>query len=479
MLTSRGILGQIGANGQNMAGSGNIDGKPLKSWKAIAAFFGKDERTVKRWETKRGLPVHRLPGETHASVFAYPAELEGWLRRARHGDAEDLDKSQPVTPRLAPLRRSIYAGAVAGLVALTAVIGITTQFGGFSVAGVARSLGTDNAQANELYLSGVYHIALRSAEGIERARQYFNEAIALDPDFAAPYAGLAKVYNLISQYTPYPAEQAYPQAKSWAQKALALDPDLAEAHAALAFAAFYWDRDFQLSRDLFETALRLEPASAEVNHWNALALMQTGDFTAALAAIQKAQILDPQSRAIRANKGLVLYHSGRLAEAERELQHLIEGAPSFAAPYFYLADIYYEQGRFPEYLDQTAAAARIAKDEDLDKVARAARRGYTEAGVDGLLRASFAQWELAHAKGKKCAYKLARVATQLGEKHTAIAYLEESLAAREGDILAINIDHAFRDMRQDAKFVELVRRVGYNPQSPVVARSADPLRETN
>ena len=58
----------------------SADGR-LGSWKEIAAFFGKDERTVKRWEAQRGLPVHRVPGGNRTTVYAYTRELEDWLRR--------------------------------------------------------------------------------------------------------------------------------------------------------------------------------------------------------------------------------------------------------------------------------------------------------------------------------------------------------------------------------------------------------------
>lgn len=459
----------MGENGTAAANIRDVNGRPLKSWKAIAAFFGKDERTVKRWEAKRGLPVHRLPGETHGSVFAYPAELDIWLRKSK-GPAAEQAPAQP--PARAGRDRRSAAVWLAAIAAVAAVAGIGLHVQASAPDSAPRMIGTANVQARDLYLSGAYQLALRTGDGFDRARQHFGEAIALDPKFAEAYAGLAKTYNLISQYTSYPADDAYSLATSWAQRALELNPDLAEAHGALAFALFYGKRDFTKARLAFETALNLDPNSAELNHWFALFAMHFAEFDQAIERIERAQTLDPQSRAIKANKGLILYHAGRPSDAERQLQYLVEGAPGYVAPYYYLADLYFEQARFRDYLDSADKAARIAKDASMQDVLRAARAGFERGGRDGLLSAAFEQTRLNLSKGERCAYKLARIAAQRGDKELSLQYLDAALAAGERDVLAINIDHAFDDMRQDARFTERVRSVGFPATRQVVARSA-------
>src|SRR4051794_34486327 len=124
------VLGR--SSGREDTTTGPARGKPgrrLSGWKEIGAFFGKNERTVKRWES-RGLPVHRLPGATKAAVFAYPEELDAWLTGSRdllaaeaipraQEDAEDAAPEVPVRGSPAP-RVSMPAafGAVALLIAV-------------------------------------------------------------------------------------------------------------------------------------------------------------------------------------------------------------------------------------------------------------------------------------------------------------------------------------------------------------------------
>src|SRR5215467_53144 len=74
--------------------SGQPD-RRLNSWKSIAAYFGRDERTVKRWEVQRGLPVHRVPGAGRSSVYAYANELADWLQTADESSSEPLAEDAP------------------------------------------------------------------------------------------------------------------------------------------------------------------------------------------------------------------------------------------------------------------------------------------------------------------------------------------------------------------------------------------------
>src|ERR1700689_1574632 len=85
-----------------------ISGKRLDSWKEIAAFFGRAERTVKRWETERGLPVHRVPGGGRSAVFAYSNELADWLK----GRSQELETEDPVSAEIEDRKNDL---AVAGL----------------------------------------------------------------------------------------------------------------------------------------------------------------------------------------------------------------------------------------------------------------------------------------------------------------------------------------------------------------------------
>jgi tetratricopeptide (TPR) repeat protein len=474
----------------------SIDGRnraerPLKSWKEIAAFFERDERTVKRWEALRGLPVHRVPGgRKRASIYAYPSELQDWLTGNRDAEAPGTphssedgteataaafvgaptappsalgdDAARPDATGATWLRRSILVGAGAFIAAAAGYAALPVA-GDYLIprAVPGRERLSPDAAARELYLSGKYQLALRSGPGLKRAIQLFTEAIARDPAFAAAYAGLAKGYNLLSQYTDTPAEEAYPLARAAGERALKLDQNLPAAYASLGFTSFYWDRDFGRSRTLFERALALDPDSAETNHWFALTVMQTADFDTALRAIRHAQEVDPDSRAILANKALILYHAGDLDEAGKLLRQFAETAPDYPAPHFYLSDLYFDQERYREAIEQALVAARITRNAGMQAIYDAAGQGFDRAGKTSMLEAMLAEQTRQNAQGAVPAYKVARTLALLGETEQALTYLALSVAEREPDSLGIRIDSAFRELHDDGRFRALMVKAGH------------------
>jgi tetratricopeptide (TPR) repeat protein len=450
----------------------------LNDWKEIAAFFGRDERTVRRWERQRGLPVHRISGGARNLVFADTDELEQWLRGERAAPAEatltETGKGEfakapraeaadtGLAPRLPGLRRPalIIAGAVT-LLAVVAIAGIV------SVRDIPILPGQiayrPDPKVQDLYLDAVYYLETRQASGLNRAMQLFTEVTTLDPKYADAYAKLADTYNMVSQFTLMPARDAYPKAQAAANRAIALDPDNAGGYAALAFTAFYWDKDFARSRALFERAIRLDPASAQTHHWYALTLMVSGETERPLSEIGKAQELNPQSRSILANKGLILFHAGRADEALAILQPLAEAEPNLRSPPEYLATIYLDQHRWSDFLREYRLAAAISGNDARQAIADAAEKGLYEEGSEGLLKAMFAEQLRQYQRDREPAYKVAATAAMLGRDDVAIRYLEESARRKEDDLLGVRIDPAFRGLRADPRYRAIVEAEGFVP----------------
>jgi len=460
---------------------------PLRGWKEIASFFSKDQRTAKRWEATRGLPIHRVPGGNRASVYAYPSELEDWLRHSKVADeiaaAEEArvdggpggqDAAHPAAsaPPMPSRRRLLLGGSVVALIAVAPWAYRELFDAGRAPA--AREILSHDPAARDFYLAANYQMSLRTASGLRAAVRLYSLAIAQDPQFAGAHAGLAKAYALLVEYRVMPGAEGYPAARLAARRALELDPDLAGAYAALGLIAFYDDRDFAASRGLLERALSLDPQSPETLHWLALTTVLTGEFHLALAWITKAQELDPESRAIVSNKGQILYRAGELKHAARLLAQFATTAPEYAAPHFYLTDIYLEQGRFEDVIREGVEAARLSEDAGLQRVYEEAHAGYRRAGQKGLLEAMLAaQIELCRA-GKVAAYRVARTLAKLDRREEATAYLELAVAAKEADTLALKVDPAFVMLRDDARFSALLVRIGHTPEySSASLASAD------
>jgi len=429
----------------------------LTGWKEIGAFFGKNERTVKRWETQRGLPVYRLPGGAKTAVFADPAELEEWLESSRAvvALAETPEPAVPAAPAQKPAKRQPWLARAAMGMALVVLLATGALF--LMPADTARH--KPSAEAEQLYMTGVYHWNTRTPDGLKQSLGEFQQAIALDPGYAEAQAGLANAYNLLAQYGAMPAAKAYPLAKSAAERAIALDAELADGYSALGFATFYGFKDLPRAADLFKRALALDPKSSRTYHWYALMMMHTGVFEEPLRAITRAQELDPQSHAILANRGLILFYAGRTTEAIAVLEDLTRSAPAFLSPHYYLATIYLDQRLYDDYLRESLKAAALEGNAALKAEIEAGSAGYRSGGAKGLFAAMLAVQKSELAAGRETAFNVARTAALLGDSDTAFASLQQSLAAGEPDLLGLRIDRSFKTLRGDARFQKLAANV--------------------
>ena len=188
--------GQVGAI-QDMAGEDETVAadRRLNSWKEIAAFVGRDERTVKRWEGARGLkPVRRLPGAGRASVFAYAHEIEAWLSGrafagSPHAPSAVDDPPAPQPPASGPGARRFAHGALVLIAAVmvAGAIAFLVQLGHPLSAPAPPAPGTHDPAAAESYRSGLHAWQTRTPAGIARAVTDFSRAIARDPRFAAAF----------------------------------------------------------------------------------------------------------------------------------------------------------------------------------------------------------------------------------------------------------------------------------------------------
>ena len=124
---------------------------------------------------------------------------------------------------------------------------------------------TDNPEAYQLYLKGLYYFNKRSPDGLQKAIDHLNRAVDADPAYALAYAGLADSYSGMSFFNIVPPSAAMPKAKAAAAKALEIDSSLAEAHISLAYASFTYDWDWAAATRHFDRALALN-REAVLNH---------------------------------------------------------------------------------------------------------------------------------------------------------------------------------------------------------------------
>lgn len=445
-----GNAGQIGAF-RDMAqagGNGARQGR-LKSWKQIAAFFGTDERTAKRWEQKRGLPVHRLPGGAKATVYAEVVELELWLKG-----------SPPETSPARPRRRLWLAASAAGVLALAGGAALTLRSGATPAATPAPARHQPDRAVADLYLQGRYNLERRSAESLNRAASLFGEAIRRDPRYADAYAGLASTNLMLREYAGVPDATAYPRARAAARQALALDDRMANAHAALAFVTFFYDHDFNAGLAGFQRAVTLDPASTTARHWYATALLHAGRVPEALVQIDAAQGLEPQSQSILADKALILFHAGRAAESLALLRQLEAADPDYLSPHSYLAEISISQRDYPTFLREEGIAARLVGDRERQAINVAAARAYAQGGAAAMFEVMIQLQKALYSRRREHPFVLAATLAAAGRPEEAIATLTAAERDRDTYLVGVRIDLRFASLHGRPDFERIARAVG-------------------
>jgi TolB-like protein len=177
---------------------------------------------------------------------------------------------------------------------------------------------TENPRAYQLYLNGLFYLRRGSTERTRRALDYFNQAVALDPNFALAWAGIANAYFGFAGNSLIDPKDALPKAKAAANRALELDQTMADAHSLLA--AIKQDEwEWAEAERGHKRAVELNPNQAEAHHRYARYLSVMGRFTEALAEVKQAQELDPLHTGLRLREGVVLYIARRYDEAIEKL----------------------------------------------------------------------------------------------------------------------------------------------------------------
>ncbi len=604
----------------------------LDSWKEIAAFFGRDERTVRRWETERELPVHRVPGGGRSSVFAYSDELAGWLEGRTQelddpasGEVEDKAKlagadivqmspaartSVPtvVMTSWSPSRLAVWLTTLAlaaGLVAFLwvghsgsrfkalanrhpssaeaqdfyhgldsiAVLPFTNEPGDANIDylsdGITESLignlahvprlkvrsrdsvfrykgknvevrtvgsdlgvsvvvsgrvmlqgdtieisaeltdvrdnteiwgqrytgksaniislqqqmagdiaaklrstlspadeqqvtnqGTRDVKAYSLYLKGRYAWNKRTRANLETAISYFNQAIAVDPEYALAYSGLADAYSSMPFFGGNPSEY-YAKSNAAARRALELDPTLAHPHAVLGSNEMGYDWDFAGGEAEFRKAIELDPNDATAHQWYAENIGTLGGREQqALAEISRAHQLDPLSPIITRVIGSIRVSARQYDEAISVCKQLENENPTFATAHDCLAYAYWGKHMYPQVVEEWKAYGQLSGDPDEAEFAAALEQGFRSAGWRGSLTQAIETLQTRRKTRYYSPLLIARFYADLGDKDQAFQWLDTAYQEHDWLLTGLNTYFQLDPLRSDPRFTELVRKVG-------------------
>jgi tetratricopeptide (TPR) repeat protein len=298
----------------------------------------------------------------------------------------------------------------------------------------------------------------RTPPALERGIESFQHAIDVDPAYAPAYAGLADCYTALGYGSYLPPNVAFARAKDAAAKAIALDPNLADAHASLAYGKLYYDWDFNGANLEFQRALALDPNDVTALDWHSVYLTAMGRFDEAFTEIQRARDLDPLSAFTNTDVGFVEYYSGHYADAVKQLRATIDAHPSFPLAHLWLGRTYQEQRRYDDAVAEYSAASTVL----LDWPVTMAAIGHVYAISGRREDAERVLQNLQNLQGRKYVtpYGLALVYAGLGDRRSALDWLDRAVADRSNWLVWLKLDPRFAGLHGTPRFEALVHRVG-------------------
>ena len=291
---------------------------------------------------------------------------------------------------------------------------------------------TDNAEAYELFLKGRHHSYKYTAQGWQRAIEFFEKAIALEPDYALAYAGIAASRGCQWFFGILPAEQVIPQCKAANAQALAIDDGLADAYLSLAMITFFYDWDWRGAERTFIRSIELNPNNGEALSYYALFLVFDGRVDEAMAVSRKALALDPLAPLINMNVGWTYFAAGRPAEASQQAAKMIESDPDFYGAYWLQGAIHLSAGEYQAAVGQLRSAVSLGGHQ---VVVADLASACSLAGATGEATAILDRLVDLRRQHYVPAICLARVYSRLGNTTTAIEWLEAAFAERNGEMV--------------------------------------------
>jgi tetratricopeptide (TPR) repeat protein len=456
----------------------------LGGWKAIGRYLACTERTARRWEEQRQLPVHRIPGGSRQAVWADPAELDRWLaqvpaevRAELQSDALAVDAHTAAGPaattrstgtatattatatpaaRRAPRWRS--AAIVVLLLVIAAALLASLRTGAHAplVQGPQPVTAYDgDPAARDLYSTGAFELSERTATSLAAAEKSFLQLTELYPERAPGWSGLSDVYVLQREFSGLSEDVVFPKALAAARRALALDPKSASAWLDMGFVAWWWKGDAETAFAAFEKALELAPNWSRAWHWYGTALEAHGEFARSLAMMAHAHALEPENRAIIADETLIRFDAGERVTALASLETHARLDPDFLSWHLYLVHAYLVLGRDLDFLRESMKVAELRDQPgrlaELVRVQERCRAGGHAAMLDALSEyesrritagsgyAIVAAQYRALAHDRAGMYKWLQVAQARGEPGLASMpyFLEFAEFNREPEFLAI------------------------------------------
>jgi DNA-binding winged helix-turn-helix (wHTH) protein/tetratricopeptide (TPR) repeat protein len=310
------------------------------------------------------------------------------------------------------------------------------------------------AEAYQFYLKGRYYLNLRTKEGYEKARDYFEEAIEIDSSFAQAYSGLADSYILFDFYGLTAPWETIPKARAAAVRAVELDSELVEGHTSLAAIKLVYDRDLVGAEREFKRAIRLNPKYSRAHDGYAHCLIEMGRIEESLAECRLALELEPLDLEINQHLGWCYLLAHEPDRAIEQLHKTLALGPEFYRARILLGIAYGQKKEFSHAISQFLQASSIEKTPVLSGFL-----GYSYAMAGGKEALEILRDLLEESKKHYVPpYSIALIYTGLGNKDEAIEWLQKAFVEHSHWRGWLSLTPELDSLRSDPRFTELLQR---------------------
>jgi serine/threonine protein kinase/Tfp pilus assembly protein PilF len=318
---------------------------------------------------------------------------------------------------------------------------------------------TENAEAYNLYWQGRFYWEKRTEEGFNKAVDYFEQAIELDPNYALAYVGLAYTYGTFAGYGFLSLDEVNARIKTLLEKALAIDDEIAEAHTLKAQMTYVYGLDWEEAEKEFKLAIQLNPNSMYAHLWYAIYLGKIGRMDNALEELTSAYELDPLNIVVNYGMGAGNAWARRYDEAKKAFEKTLSMDPNFVPAYGGLAAIYLQQSKYEEALEGLDKARELSKGSNPDLLSL---RGMIHAKSGNRMEAEKALRELLDLSQQRhvSSHLFASLYMALGQKDQAFDWLDKAYRERSVELTSLGIDPLWDDLRPDPRFSALLKKIG-------------------
>ncbi len=317
-------------------------------------------------------------------------------------------------------------------------------------------------EAYDAYLKGRYLVTKDTLPDLERSIAYFDEATEKDPNFAPAYAAAVEARVLLTTWKNSPSTEVLAKSKADAEKAIELDPTLGEAYSALGAVNFWFEWNWSEAEKQIKRGVELNPSNPNSHILYANYLLSQGETEQAVSHLQQATRLDPVSLLTNGLAAFCYLRARHYEEAITQAKRMLELEPKSPAAHDCLISAYHYQGRYEDMRE--VMVKRMTEQEDARSRVKALKQGNAKETIERLEGEQLKRVRAAFSKGEKInTFWFAQFAARLGEKDLAFQSLEQALTERLPFCVFINIYPDCDTLREDRRFIDLVRRMKLRP----------------